>query len=205
MFIFKSLALPYIKNLYLILSIACLCQPSDGFTLERNTRTRSTELSVGNFISGLTNSPPSKPLLSTELEGQLISGTSLQDKELKCVYKASEDGWSANDFHRCVDDKGSGLVVALTRSGQVLGGFNPLGWRSTDDYYGSNAAFLWFAKGKKAVKAPILPGGKFDERYELGRFICNDSKHFLTLFFGTQVMRPSLTMRLRGPVLVLLT
>jgi hypothetical protein len=178
MFLFKSCTLAHIKTLYLILSLlACLCLPSDGFTLERNTPTRSTQLFVGNFISGLTNSPPSKPLLNKELEGQLVSGTSLQSKELKCVYKASEDGWSAIDFHRCVDDKGSSLMVALTRTGQVFGGFNPLGWRSTDDYYDSNSAFLWFAKGSKAVKSPILPGGKFDEREtNYTGFIYNYSK-----------------------------
>jgi hypothetical protein len=114
--------------------------------------------SVGNWISGVTNSPPSQPLLTQDLETALVKGTSLEDKELECVYKGSKDGWSALDFHRCVDEKGSGLVVALSRSGQLFGGFNPLGWRSTDDYYGSNAAFLWF-QGSQAVKCPILPGG----------------------------------------------
>ena len=116
--------------------------------------------SVENWISGVTNSPPSKPLLSAELETSLVAGTSLQDKELKCVYKGSKDGWSAIDFHQCADEKGSALVVGLTRSGQLFGGFNPLGWRSTDDYYQSNAAFLWFAKGNQATRCPILSGGE---------------------------------------------
>jgi hypothetical protein len=118
--------------------------------------------SVENWISGVTNSPPSKPLLSKELGKTLAAGTSLQDKELACVYKASKDGWSALDFHQSVDGKGSALVVALSRSGQVFGGFNPLGWRSTDDYYQSNAAFLWFATSdQKATRCPILTGGKW--------------------------------------------
>lgn len=113
--------------------------------------------SVENWISGVTNSPPSKLLLTQELKESLTSGTSLQDKELACVFKASQDGWSAIDFHQCVDGKGSALVVALSRSGQVFGGFNPLGWRSTDDYYQSNAAFLWY--GNKGERCPILLGG----------------------------------------------
>jgi hypothetical protein len=118
--------------------------------------------SVENWISGVTNSPPSKPVLTKELEKSLTAGTSLQDKELACVYKASKDGWSAIDFHQSVDGKGSALVVALSRTGQVFGGFNPLGWRSTDDYYQSNAAFLWFAtSGQKATKCRILTGGKW--------------------------------------------
>jgi len=119
--------------------------------------------SVENWISGVTNSPPSKPLLTEALKNSLTAGTSLQGKELVCVYKASNDGWSAVDFHKCADERGSSLVVALSRSGQVFGGFNPLGWRSTDDYYQSNAAFLWFADGNgdKATRCPILVGGGY--------------------------------------------
>jgi hypothetical protein len=123
---------------------------------------RKTTLgSVENWISGLTNSPPSKPLLSKEQQDSLTLGTSLQGKELVCVYKASQDGWSAINFHNKVDGKGSALVVALSRTGRLFGGFNPLGWRSTDDYYQSNAAFLWFVENanKSPTKCPILIGG----------------------------------------------
>ena len=73
--------------------------------------------------------------------------------------KASKDGWSAIDFHKCVDGKGSAIVVALSKSGKRFGGFNPLGWQSTDDYGNSNSAFLWFDKNGKSVKCPILVGG----------------------------------------------
>ena len=139
-------------------------EPTKISSLDRSTTTTSTttSLNVGNWISGVTNTPPSQPLLTTSLEEELLTGTSLGgDTELKCVYKGSKDGWSATQFHQCVDEKGSALVVALTRSGQLFGGFNPLGWRSSDDYYNSNAAFLWYAKGggKNVVTCPILTGG----------------------------------------------
>ena len=49
------------------------------------------------------------------------------DVELTRCYKATKDGFSAINFHRCVDGKGSAIVVALSRSGAVLGGFNPGG------------------------------------------------------------------------------
>jgi len=79
------------------------------------------------------------------------------------VYKASKDGWSAVNFHDCVDGRGSALVVALSRSGKKFGGFNPLGWMSTDDYGSSNAAFLWYESGGKAVRCPVLSGGNAGE------------------------------------------
>jgi hypothetical protein len=90
-----------------------------------------------------------------------VENTSLQGKDLARVYKASRDGWSAIDFHSAVDDRGSCLVVALARSGTLFGGFNPVGYRSTDDYYNSNAAFLFHVNGgDKVTKFQVLQGGE---------------------------------------------
>lgn len=119
---------------------------------------------VGDFFSGISGIAPS----SLEPPLGVLDGTSIDvnkaNVDLKCVYKASVDGWSATDFHRCCDGRGSGLVVALSKSGKKFGGFNPLGWSSTDDYGSTNAAFLWFIKNSGSssssfVKCPVLPGG----------------------------------------------
>jgi hypothetical protein len=125
------------------------------------TKTLSPNNMIGNFISGVTGVPP-QTLLDQSWEEDVVQGTSLDGAELECAYKASRDGWLAVDFHEAMDERGSGLVVALSRSGALFGGFNLLGWRSTDDYCASNAAFLWFVKGSQVVKCPILQGGKFD-------------------------------------------
>lgn len=116
---------------------------------------------VGDFISGITGQAPKS--LDVPLEG-ILSGTSIdplrENVDLQCVYKASRDGWSAIDFHTNCDGRGSGLVVVLSQSGKKFGGFNPLGWQSTDDYGSSNAAFLWFSKGSNNfAKCPVLQGG----------------------------------------------
>lgn len=65
-----------------------------------------------------------------------------QKGTLQCVYKGTRDGWKANVFHDKVDFKGSGVVVLRTQ-GKVFGGYNPNGWRSTDDYTTSTTAFLF--------------------------------------------------------------
>lgn len=114
--------------------------------------------SLGNWISGVTGVPPPQ-LLEPSMKDQILANTSLEKVDLVCAYKASRDGWSATKFHECVDGRGSGLVVALGRSGAVFGGFNPLGWMSTDDYGNSNSAFLWFMKGDKVEKCRVLSGG----------------------------------------------
>lgn len=114
--------------------------------------------SLGNWLSGVAGFPPSQ-LLDKSTKDDLVANTSLERAELICAYKASRDGWSATNFHKCVDGRGSGLVVALGRSGALFGGFNPLGWMSTDDYGNSNAAFLWFVKGNNIARCPVLSGG----------------------------------------------
>ena len=53
----------------------------------------------------------------TPPSADLVAGTSLAGKNLECAYLASRDGWGASDFHRCVDDCGSTLVVCETRGG----------------------------------------------------------------------------------------
>ena len=129
---------------------------------EKKTFSTTTELKGwGDAFSGVTGILPNSLLSSRELE-ELVDGTSLggTDKDLKCVYKATRDGWSAIDFHKCCDGRGSGLVVCLTKTGKKLGGFHPLGWMGTDDYGTSNSAFLWFSTGNnKITKCPVLPGG----------------------------------------------
>ena len=147
------------KSLCLLLCAQAMLLYTDAFLLRPPARTVS-QLQVGNLIAGITGIAPSQPLLSKNLEKSLVIGTFLERANLKCVYRASSDGWSALNFHRCVDGKGSGLVVALSRSGKLFGGYNPLGWRSTDDYYDSNSAFMWFEQGGKAIKCPVFPGGK---------------------------------------------
>ena len=100
-----------------------------------------------------------RQLVSSSTLDQIVEGTFLDKKNLQCVYKGSRDGWSATNFHEMVDGRGSAVVVCRTLTGKVFGGFNPNGWRSTDDYYDSNSAFLWANSGSSVIKFPVLTGG----------------------------------------------
>jgi TLD. len=117
---------------------------------------------MNNFLSGITGQPPSV-LVDSNILSQLLSDTNIdpekQNVKLGCVYKESRDGFSAIDFHKTCDGRGSGLVVILTKSGKTFGGFNPLGWESSDDYRNSNSAFLWHVQGKNVVRHNVLQGG----------------------------------------------
>ena len=153
-----------------ILASAFLVLASHAFattsTTRTNTQMKRTTIQLNSIVDTLTsmgNLAPSRPMLDGKKNvlDILLAGTYLDGSTdaMKCVYKGSRDGWSAIDFHQCVDNQGSGLVVARTRTGVTVGGFNPNGWRSTDDYFLSNAAFLWYLKGpNNVVKCPILSG-----------------------------------------------
>eukprot|EP00557_Chaetoceros_sp_GSL56_P008087 CAMPEP_0176494110 /NCGR_PEP_ID=MMETSP0200_2-20121128/9910_1 /TAXON_ID=947934 /ORGANISM="Chaetoceros sp., Strain GSL56" /LENGTH=272 /DNA_ID=CAMNT_0017891823 /DNA_START=182 /DNA_END=1000 /DNA_ORIENTATION=+ len=117
---------------------------------------------INNFLSGITGQPPSS-LVDSNILSKLLSGTNIdpekENVQLGCIYKASRDGFSAVDFHEKCDGRGSGFVVILTKTGKTFGGFNPLGWESSDDYRNSNAAYLWHIEGKNTVIHNVLQGG----------------------------------------------
>ncbi|KQJ88923.1 uncharacterized protein LOC100824011 [Brachypodium distachyon] len=75
----------------------------------------------------------------------LLSTTYLAGRELRCCYKATADGFLATDFHRRCDFKGPCVVIGRNATtGLRFGGFSPEGYRSTDDYYDSLNAFLFY-------------------------------------------------------------
>ncbi|KAK4431065.1 hypothetical protein Salat_0868500 [Sesamum alatum] len=74
----------------------------------------------------------------------LLHKTFLKGRELKCCYKASRDGFSATDFHNKCDFKGPCVIIGYTNKFLKFGAFNPEGYRSTDDYYDTFDAFLFY-------------------------------------------------------------
>lgn len=136
----------------------------ENFSLIRNmdpSLRNAGVLVAGALTVGILRSlaPPTK-VLSTEQVNQVAQNTFLDKKQLTCVYKASQDGWSAINFHDKVDGQGAAIVAILLANGSVIGGFNPNGWRSTDDYYLSTSAFLYcYRRSNYLKKYKILSGG----------------------------------------------
>jgi hypothetical protein len=90
-----------------------------------------------------------------------LKGTNLEMRALKLTYDANRNGWNAAAFHRCVDRLGGGIVVCVSKSGLVCGGYNPKGWVSYGEYRGSIAAFLFVLGGKYAQND--FPGYKLQK------------------------------------------
>lgn len=87
----------------------------------------------------------------------LVSKTFLNGRELKCCYRASIDGFSATNFHKCSDFKGPCVIIGYTNKPFKFGAFSPEGYRSTDDYYDTFDAFLFYWPDDGKADPIILP------------------------------------------------
>jgi hypothetical protein len=58
------------------------------------------------------------------------------------LYRASRDGWKANDFHCKCDEKGDTLTIIKTSEGFIFGGYSDNSWRS-GSFKSSTRAFLF--------------------------------------------------------------
>jgi hypothetical protein len=60
------------------------------------------------------------------------------------LYRASRDGNTAAEFHAKCDNKGATIAVAKIKdSEQIVGGYNPLFWDSSDSYKSTNGSFIF--------------------------------------------------------------
>ncbi|EXX75066.1 BTB/POZ domain-containing protein [Rhizophagus irregularis DAOM 181602=DAOM 197198] len=60
------------------------------------------------------------------------------------LYRASRDGNTAAAFHAKCDDKGATIVVVkITNSEQIVGGYNPLKWDSSNSRKQTNDSFIF--------------------------------------------------------------
>lgn len=85
-----------------------------------------------------------------------LSFENFAGRELRCCYRASIDGFNATDFHTCCDFKGPCVIIGYTSKSFKFGAFNPEGYRSTDDYYDTFDAFLFYWKEDSESKEPVV-------------------------------------------------
>ncbi|CAG8494780.1 389_t:CDS:2 [Cetraspora pellucida] len=78
------------------------------------------------------------------------------------IYRASLENFSINKFHSKCDNKGPTVIIIKVRnSGEIIGGYNPLSWRST-----------------KLMKSGNLPSNVYND------YKCETSKSFIFSLFS---------------------
>jgi BTB/POZ domain-containing protein KCTD9 len=74
-----------------------------------------------------------KELLSSWMSG----------KRTSLIYVASQDGFSAVNFHSKCDNKGPTIVLVKSDSGHLFGGYASLSWSSNAGYQAAEESFLF--------------------------------------------------------------
>merc|ERR1719173_234410 len=59
------------------------------------------------------------------------------------LYEAAQDGDSSSLFHSLCDGQGSNVVIIMTNTGNVFGGYSSVSWSSSTGYSASSTAFLF--------------------------------------------------------------
>ncbi|RIB08205.1 kinase-like domain-containing protein [Gigaspora rosea] len=77
--------------------------------------------------------------------------------EFKLIFKGSKDGFSVSDFHKLCDNKSmTVLVIKVSGSDEILGGFNPLEWKSVSNKYAkTDKSFIFSFKNNKSILSRV--------------------------------------------------
>jgi len=84
-------------------------------------------------MTSFTKSPSStfkRGLLQDHLLKSDIFKGLLENKDIKFIYRASENGFLAVKFHEACDGKENTITIAKSENGYIFGGYTPLKWKS---------------------------------------------------------------------------
>jgi hypothetical protein len=90
---------------------------------------RSEEVGLGRFVKPL---PLPSLILMRDMDLSVFGG--LENREWKLVYRGSEHGFRASDFHGKCDGCLNTVTVILTTTDCIFGGFTPIGWDSSSGH-----------------------------------------------------------------------
>ena len=71
------------------------------------------------------------------------------EKEIKLLYKSSEDGDLIKTFHEKCDNKGPTILIIKSTNGKKFGGYNPLFWDSSNKFKNTSDSFIFSLDNKK--------------------------------------------------------
>jgi hypothetical protein len=156
-------------------------------------------------------SQSSLPLRSAipQLDSKIVSDfpsifTEFCGKRFRLLYRGSDDGFGARDFHRRCDGRAPTLTMILDTGGFIFGGFTPLTWESWQGQYkrdDSTKSFIFTLKNPHNTPAKTFSmkqgqmgysmyaypeyGPTFGGGYDI--YVCNNcnaSSSSYTTYFG---------------------
>jgi len=67
----------------------------------------------------------------------------LPSRQFTLIYKATRDGFDANDFHQKCDNRGAILAIIESTGGYRFGGYASRPWQATNNYVADSSAFIF--------------------------------------------------------------
>ncbi|CAB5352146.1 unnamed protein product [Rhizophagus irregularis] len=164
----------------------------DFFSVEREN---SPILNIADFSSVLINKNQAKRIVRwiDEKKNFIVCGERVNNNShiLKLLLRGSRDGMSRETFHYLCDNKGPTVIVAkVEKSKNIIGGYNPNPWTSSNKWIESTESFIFSFKSDgnregiddiilSRIKNPCAAIFDGDNQYDVG--FSSD----LQLFMGT--------------------
>jgi hypothetical protein len=84
--------------------------------------------------------------------------------EFKLILRGSRDGFSPSEFHKICDNQPHTItIIKVKDSDEILGGYNPIVWKSNDRYSTTKDSFIFSFKNKENIDNFILSRISIDD------------------------------------------
>ncbi|RGB35948.1 hypothetical protein C1646_698465 [Rhizophagus diaphanus] len=103
-----------------------------------------------------------------ELISKWIDRLEITDKmknsyEFKLILRGSRDGFSSQKFHEICDNQSHTItIIKVKNSNEILGGYNPIIWKSDLSYGITKDSFIFSFKDKEIIENYILSRVKYE-------------------------------------------
>ncbi|CAF4873087.1 unnamed protein product, partial [Rotaria magnacalcarata] len=90
-------------------------------------------------------------ILSPRHQAIITSFTGMANPKWKLLYKATQDGFRAIDFHRLCDNQTHTVTIIQSKTGYLFGGYAQIPWSSRNTYQTDLKAFIFTLTNPKSV------------------------------------------------------
>src|SRR6266542_4825814 len=94
-----------------------------------------------------------------ELISKWIDRLEITDKtyEFKLILRGSRDGFSPSKFHEICDNQSHTVsIIKVKNSDEILGGYNPIIWKSDSSYGITKDSFIFSFKKKDSILSRVI-------------------------------------------------
>ncbi|EXX58248.1 hypothetical protein RirG_199800 [Rhizophagus irregularis DAOM 197198w] len=96
-------------------------------------------------------------LISKWIDRLEITNKMKNSYEFKLILRGSRDGFSSQKFHEICDYQSHTIaIIKVKNSNEILGGYNPIVWKSNDTFGATKDSFIFSFKNKENIENYIL-------------------------------------------------